>query len=107
MRRAAQFAVNFVERRQRQFRAVGEAIVGANLCGKSEMRAQKFERSGPVKILLSVGGIRGKNTSCTGFFTARGLAIEKLLRAADDRTHQVLEGHREAGPTCGPIEQKQ
>ena len=105
-RRAAKFAVDLVERSERQFRAIGEAIVPAKLLGENQMRAKKFERSRPVKIVFSVGRIRGQHARRTGLFTARGLAIENLLGAADDRPHQMLEGHREAGATCGPIEQE-
>jgi hypothetical protein len=70
------------------------------------MRAKKFERTRPVKIVLPFGRVRRQHARRTRLFAAPGFAIENLFGTADDRPHQMLEGRRKAGATRGSIEQE-
>ena len=106
-RRTAEFAVDLVKRRERQARSIDETIVGAELFREFEMRPKKCQRRGPVELILAAGRIGGQHTGRAGLFASGRFAVEYLLGAANDRAHQMLERHGEAGATGGPIEQEQ
>ncbi len=106
-RRTTEFAIDLVKRGERQDRTIDETIVGAELFREFKMRPKKRQRRGPVELILAAGRIGGQHTGRAGLFASGRFAVEYLLGAANDRAHQMLQRHGEAGATGGPIEQEQ